>query len=100
MVCATGFENGLVDTTTPGNDTDHGAVGRGDDLLSSGWQFDASPLGVRIVSDDRGVVAGTASQTAAIAGLLLQVGDDGTFGHHACKEWTTITFLFFSFTTI
>ena len=86
MVGTSSLEDGLVDTTTTGNNADHGAVSRGDDLLGSRGQLDTGPLGVHVVGDDGGVVAGASSQTAAITGLLLQVGDDGTFGHHACNQ--------------
>ena len=41
---------------------------------------------VAVVGDDCGVVAGSTSKTATISSLLLQVGDDGTFGHHTCRD--------------
>merc|ERR1719336_3171587 len=81
VVRAAGLQDGLVDTTAAGDDADSGAVGRGDDLLGAGRQLDPGPLGVGVVGDHDGVVAGGTGDTATVAGLLLQVGDDGTLGH-------------------
>merc|ERR1719443_1039023 len=81
VVRAAGLQDGLVDTTAAGDDADGGAVGRGDDLLGAGGQLDPGPLGVGVVGDHDGVVAGGTGDTAAVAGLLLKVGDDGTLGH-------------------
>jgi len=81
VVSTTGLQHGLVDTSTSGDDANGGPVGRGDDLLGTGWQLDPGLLGVWVVGDDGGVVSGSAGNTAAVSGLLLQVGDDGTLGH-------------------
>jgi len=81
VVGATGLQHGLVDTSATGDDANGGPVGGGDDLLGAGWQLDPGLLGVGVVGDDGGVVSGSAGDTAAISGLLLQVGDDGTLGH-------------------
>merc|ERR1719205_234 len=81
VVGAAGLQDGLVDTAATGHDSDGGAVGRGDDLLGAGGELDPGPLGVGVVGDHDGVVAGGAGDTAAVAGLLLKVGDDGTLGH-------------------
>jgi hypothetical protein len=89
VVGTTSLQDGLVDTASTGNDSDHGSVSRGDDLLGSRGQLDAGPLGVGVVGDDGGVVAGPAGQTTTISGLLLQVGDDGTFGHHT--NWHNVS---------
>ena len=83
MISTSSLHDGLVDTTSAGDETNHGTVGGGDDLLGAGGQLDSGPLGVRVVSDDGGVVARGSGKTTAISGLLLQVGDDGTLRHHA-----------------
>lgn len=83
VVGTTGLQDGLVDTTAAGDDANHGAVGRGHDLLGAGWQLDTGLLGVLVVGNHGGVVARGAGQTATITGLLLQVADDGTLGHLA-----------------
>merc|ERR1719461_2790016 len=81
VVSASGLQDGLVDTTAAGDDADGGAVGRGDDPLGAGGHLDPGPLRLGVVGDHDGVVAGGARDAAAVAGLLLQVGDDGTLGH-------------------
>lgn len=83
VVGTTGLQDGLVNTTTAGNDADHSAICRWDDLLGTRWELDTGLLGIGIVSDDGGVVARSTSQTATITGLLLQIADDGTFRHLA-----------------
>ena len=83
VVSATGLQHGLVDTSATGNDANGSSVGGRHDLLGAGWKLDPGLLGVGVVGDDGGVVARSASDAATVAGLLLQVGDDGTFGHLA-----------------
>merc|ERR1711992_384297 len=83
VVRAAGLQDGLVDTTAASDDADGGTVGRGDDLLGAGGQLDPGPLGVGVVGDHDGVVAGGTGDTATVAALLLKVGDDGTLRHVA-----------------
>merc|ERR1719193_1934238 len=83
VVRAAGLQDGLVDTTAASDDADCGAVGRGDDLLGAGGQLDPGPLGVGVVGDHDGVVARGTGDAATVAGLLLEVADDGTLGHLA-----------------
>ena len=52
-------------------------------LLGAGRQLDPGSLGVRVVGDDGGVVAGGPGELSPVAGLLLEVGDDGSLGHGA-----------------
>jgi hypothetical protein len=63
--------------------TDHGPVVGGHDLLSAGGQLHPGLLGVWIVGDDGGIVAGGPGQTTAVTSLLLQVAHNGTFRHGA-----------------
>jgi len=83
VVSTASLQHGLVDPTASGDDADGGSVGRGDDLLGAGGQLDPGPLGVRVVGDDGGVVARGTGDAATVAGLLLEVADDGTLGHLA-----------------
>lgn len=77
------LQDRLVDTATAGNDADHGAVRRGQHLLGAGRQLDAGLLRVRIVRDHGGIVARGARQLAAVAGPLLNIANDRTFGHRS-----------------
>lgn len=81
VVAATSLEHGLVDTTTAGDDADLGTAGGGEGRLATGGQAETGLARVAVVGDDGGVVTGGAGELAAVTGLLLNVADDGTFGH-------------------
>ena len=83
VVSTTSLQDGLVNTSTTSYKSDHGSVGRGDDLLGAGGQLDPGPVGVGVVGDHGGVVTARSGQLAAVPGLLLQVADDGSLGHVA-----------------
>ena len=83
VVSTASLQDGLVNTSTTGDQTDHGSVGGGDDLLGAGGQLDPGPVGVGVVGDHGGVVSARSGQLAAVPGLLLQVADDGSLGHVA-----------------
>lgn len=80
VVSTTGLEQGLVDTSTAGNDTDGGTRGRGDGLLGTGGETDTRGLAVGVVANDGGVVTRGTGERTTVTGLLLDVADDGTFG--------------------
>merc|ERR1719339_821721 len=83
VVRATSLKHGLVDTATAGNDTNHGSVGGGDDLLVAGGQLDPGPLGVGVMGNHGCVVTAGPGELATISGLLLEVADNGSLGHVA-----------------
>ena len=80
VVGTTGLEQGLVDTSTAGNNADGGTRGRGDGLLGARGETDTRGLAVGVVADDGGVVARGTGERATVTRLLLDVADDGTFG--------------------
>jgi hypothetical protein len=57
VISSTGLQERLVRATTSSDDANHSAIRGRNDLLGSGWQTHTSLLGVRIVSNDDGVVA-------------------------------------------
>lgn len=81
MLGTGGLEQGLVGTTTTGNDTNHATRVAADDLLGAGGELNTGLALVGVVADDGDVVAGRAAQSTTVTNLLLDVGDDGTFGH-------------------
>ena len=83
MVSTASLQDGLVNTSTTGDQTDHGSVGGGDDLLGAGGQLDPGPVGVGVVGNHGGVVAAGPGELAAVTCLLLEVTDDGSLGHVA-----------------
>merc|ERR1719234_960227 len=83
VVGSASLEDWLVNPSTSSNTSNHGAVGRGDHLLRAGWELDPGPLGVRVVGDDGGVVAGGPGKLAAVPSLLLQVAHNDSLRHVA-----------------
>ena len=86
MLGTRGLEEGLVGTATASDDADHATGVAVDDLLGAGGELDTGLALVGVVADDGDVVAGGAAERAAVAGLLLDVGDDGTLGDGAEGE--------------
>ena len=71
-------KEGLVGTSTTGNNTDHATDGGLDDLLGTRGELDAGLALVGVVADDGNVVAGSATERTTVANLLLDVGDDSS----------------------
>lgn len=80
MLSPGGLEEGLVCTPTTCNDTNHTTGGVGEDLLGAGGELDTGLALVEVVADDGYVVAGGTAERTAVTRLLLDVGEDGTFG--------------------
>lgn len=81
VVSTTSLHDGLVDTTTTSDDTNGGTAIRADDLLGAGGKLDAGDAFIGIVTNDGGVVSGSASDSSTITNLFFDVANDGTFGH-------------------
>ena len=77
VVSTSSLKHGLVNTSTTSNDTNHGSVGGGDDLLVTRRQLDPGPLGVSVVGDDGGIVSAGPGELATVTGLLLKISDNG-----------------------
>jgi hypothetical protein len=71
-------KEGLVGTSTTGNNTDHATDGALDDLLGAGRKLDAGLALVGVVADDGNVVARGTAERTTVANLLLDVGDDSS----------------------
>lgn len=70
----------FVCAATSGNDTDHTTAGVGEDLLGTRWELDTSLALVGVVADDGHVVTGCTSERTTVGLLVLDVGENGTFG--------------------
>ena len=81
VVSTASLQDGLVNTSTTGDQADHGSVGGGDDLLGAGGELDPGPVSVGVVGNHGGVVAAGPGELAAVTCLLLEVTDDGSLGH-------------------
>ena len=78
-VGVTGLEEGLLDTTTTSDETNHSAAGGLDGALLAGGHLD---LGVAVgVTNDGAVLAGGTGEGSAVTDLLLDVADGGTLRH-------------------
>jgi len=80
VVGAAGLEERLVETTTTGDEADHGARLVGHSLLHSGGKADLSAASVFVVGDDDGVGARATGEDATVSRAVLDVADDGTLG--------------------
>lgn len=80
MLSPRGLEERLVCTSTSSNDTNHSTAGVGEDLLGAGRELDTGLALVEVVADDSHIVAGSTSERTTVTRLVLDVGEDGTFG--------------------
>lgn len=78
VVCTTGLEQGLVDTTTTCNNADGSTAAARDRLLRARGKTDTRLVLIGRVADDSRVVAGRASERTTVASLLLDVADNRT----------------------
>jgi hypothetical protein len=79
VVLTAGLQEGLVDTTATGDDTDGGTAARGNGGLGARGETDTG-LAVLAVTNDGGIVARGTGQRSTVANLFLDVADNGTFG--------------------
>lgn len=77
------LKQGLIDSSTTGNNTNDTSSGRGDNLLGSGRKLDSGLALIGVVADDNDVVTGSSANGTSVTGVLLNVGENGTLGHRA-----------------
>ena len=70
----------LVCAATSGNNTDHTTARAGENLLGTRWELDTSLALIRVVADDGNVVTRGTAERTTVTGLVLDVGENGTFG--------------------
>lgn len=79
MVSTASLEDGLLNTSTTSDDTNHGTSERGDRFLLARGHLE---LGVVVgVADNGAVLARGTGKGSTVAGLLLDGADDGTLRH-------------------
>lgn len=81
-----GLEQGLVDTSTSGNDTDGSTGGSRDGLLGSRGETETGLASVDVVADDGGVVTRGTGNGSTVTDALLDVADDGSLRARAKGE--------------
>ena len=77
---STGLEQGLVDSSSSGNDTDGGSRRSRDSLLGSGRETQSGLVLVDGVSDDGRVVTRGSGKRSSVSDGLLDLADDGSLG--------------------
>lgn len=82
----TSLEQRLINTSTTRNDTHSRTSSARHGLLRSGRKTNTGLVVVGVVADNGSVVAGGTGERTAVADLLLDVADDGTFGALADRE--------------
>jgi len=82
------LEQRLIDTRATSNDTNSRPRVSEDGLLRPTGQPDPGLVLVGGVTDDGRVVSGCPGERTTVTGLLLDVADDGTFGHFA--DWEDV----------
>ena len=80
VVGTTSLEDGLVDATTTGNNTDLATSKRVDGLLGARGQTDAGLADIGVVTNDGGVVTRATGSLSTVSSNELDVVDGGTFG--------------------
>ena len=83
VVGSSSLQQGLVDTSSSSNDSNHGTHFRIDQLLGARRQLDPGLAGVWVVGDDGSVVTGGSGEFASVTGLSFDVADDGSLGKMA-----------------
>jgi hypothetical protein len=81
-----GLGDGLVHTASASDDADHSTAIRAHGLAGTGGELDTGQVLIGDMRNDSDIVPRCTSKLAAVAGLALQVADDGTFGHRADGE--------------
>lgn len=85
VVGVTGLEQGLVDTTTTGDNTNNTTSVGAEDLLGTRGELDTG-LALVGVTNDNNVGARGAAKSTTVTDLLLDVAHDGTLGDGAKRE--------------
>jgi len=84
MVSAASLQNGLLNTTTTGDDANHGTGDGRNRFFLAGWHLDLSE--VVGVANNGAELARSAGKRATVTGLLLDAANDGTLRHCADGE--------------
>jgi len=85
VVRATGLEQGFIDTSTAGDNTDRRTRRSRDGLLCATWEADTGFVVIGVAYDG-GVVAGCTGECATVSDFLLDVANNGTFWQLADGE--------------
>jgi len=83
VVGSASLEEGLVDTSTTGDDTDGSSASGVKNLLGTRWKLDSGLASVGVVGDDDTGVSGALGKDTSVTDLGLDAAACSTFGHVA-----------------
>ena len=76
----------FVETSTSGNNSDHGSAVPRDGLLGAGRQTDLGLSGVLVVGNNGGRVTRALGEATAVTGFVFDVANHRTLGHRAKRK--------------
>jgi hypothetical protein len=76
----------LISSSTSSNNTNHSTSTTLDDLLSARWELDTGLSLIRVVADNRNVVARCSAKSATISRFLLDVRNNSSFGDGSKRQ--------------
>ena len=83
------LQDGFINSSTAGNNTDHPPCTTRDDFLCTRREFQPCLSLINIVTNDNDIVARCSAQSTAVTHFLLDIGNNGSFRHGT--EWENIT---------
>jgi len=81
VIRSSGLQQGLVGTTTSGDDSDLRTDAGRNGLLSSGWKSKLSSSLLFIVCDNNGIGTGGTSESTSVTTLGFDIADNGSLRH-------------------
>jgi hypothetical protein len=89
VVGTSGLQQGLVGTTTSGDNSDLGTDVGGDGLLASGWKSKLGSSLLLVVGYNDGVGTGATGESTTVTTLGFDVADNRSLGNRG--EWQDVT---------
>jgi len=89
VVSSTSFQHRFVLSSTTGDDTDHGSVGRFVQFFGARWKFDSGFAGIGVVGDDGDVSTRSFGDFTSVTAFFFQRASDNTFRHRTNRQTVT-----------
>merc|ERR1712183_1095472 len=80
VVGTASLQEGFIDTTTTGDNTNGCSASGVKDFLGTGWQLDSGLASIWVVGDDDGRVTGSFCELTTVTNLHFDRTTGGTFG--------------------
>jgi hypothetical protein len=86
VVSTSGLQDGLLGSSSSGDDSDHTTAAGRNNLARSRGELDAGLSLLRQVRDDGGVVSRSLGELGTISQSLLNIANNGTLGHGSQRQ--------------